>query len=1033
MTRTRAPALVMALVAVSCVAVVAHLRLRDPLAPVMSAANRVPTRPIEARLTGFSHGARPSSPRGDPGPDLAAMRLQDAASRVAVRLGESHDPRRLHGSGVALLIRGDGDAVEKLRESTERAPDEPRYWSDLAAAFHARAIAQSNPHDFAHALAAADRALRLAPAGAEALFNRALILEGMRLKEHAATAWDAYLRVDSTSRWAEEARRRAEGLRARVRQSPAVAAILREPRRGDEAILSPLVSADPGMTRRIAETVLLANWGRAVERGSFPEAEAWLADARTIGRLLHASKGERMVVDAVAAIDACATRECTADLAEGHRRYDDAKRMYARQRLVMKSLPEFRHSARLFRKRGSPMALVADYSAANCLEDASDPSAVVELERLLGLAPDHYPALRAQLQWELGTNSARVGKTPAAFVLYSRALEGFSRLGEEAHAARMRDGLAAVASLLGRRTEAWRLRVAANASLSESGAAGDVHRSLELAGRMEAVEEHWEEASSLFALAIAERSKHGARTEVSAMLWRALAMSRAGLPDEARWQLGEARRFAWSIADDVLRESALEDLTFADAVVIRDSEPARSAAILDRYLASSERRARTFHRADAQLERARAARALGHADDAERFYRSSVTTIDAQRRDAHDRGIVDAYFATATAASNELADLLESRLRPTEAFATLESGRGRILLERLADPSTTGQPLTPDLIRAQLGDRTIVISYLLLRDRMLIFALSRREGLHVTRTQVRLTDLQDAIRRLRTAIDRDDAAAADSAARFLYGVFVAPLHGPIDTADTLVIVPDPAMAMMPFAALRDPEGTRVIERFALTFAPSASVFARAAMRPPGQGAGVIALGNPAFDAERHPSLEPLRAAEREAADVASRYPGAKVATGAAATSTRFLELLPDARVVHLATHAVTNPHDPMSSVFLFAPDGARSGDVRADEIVRASCRADVVVLAACQTSFPAETPSDIGTLSLAFLAAGARNVVGTLWNVDDEDAAAFSRRLHVELRAGTPPAEAVRRAQRDLLHTRPVRAWAAFTITGAGT
>jgi CHAT domain-containing protein len=1029
--RKRAAVLGIAFVAVCCAG--ARLWLRDPLSPLMNAAKGTRHRPTEARLAEFVYSERPSLSRGKQDEDIATMRMQHNASLLGDRFGESVKPHDLHRTGVAFLIRGRDGAVEKLREAIGRAPDEPRYWNDLAAALYTRAVTQSNPHDLAHALAAADRALRLAPGTADALFNRALILERLSLREHAAAAWGTYLAVDSTSPWAGEARQRAEALRESVRPAPKVATILRSTHGGDEATLAPVVAGDAGMARRVAETVLLANWGRAVGQGSTAEAEAWLADARTIGRLLQTRYGESMVADAVAAIDACPDRECRGDLAEAHRRYDDAKRARAR-RVVAKSLPELRAAAQLFRRRGSPMALVADYAATNCLEDASDPTAAAELERVRNMTPAAYPALRAQLDWLAGANAARTGRTATAFDFYVRALDAFSRIGDEASATQMRDSLAAIASLLGRRTEAWRLRVAANSAYAQSGAPGDLHRSLELAGRMEAVEEHWQEAASLFALAIAEPAKHGARTEVSAMLWRALALSRAGLSDEARWQLGEARRFAWSIADDVLRESALEDLTFADAIVLLSSDPARAATILDRYLASSERHARTFLHVDAYLARARAARAVGYANDAERFYRLAVKSVDEKRSAAHGRGIADAYFATATAASNELAGLLQSLSRPGDAFAALEHGRGRIVLERLSDASAvTPEPLDAGDVAAQLGHRTMLVSYLLLDDHLSIFMVSRRNGLHVTQRPAPKVDLERTVRQLRAAIETDDAEAADAAAERLYDVFVAPLHGAIDGADTLVIIPDPAMETMPFAALREPRGQRLIERFALTFAPSASVFVRATMRLPNETGSAIVFGNPALDAKRHPSLEPLPAAAREAGGVAKQYPGAVVRTGEAATATGFLALLPSAGTIHLATHAVTSSHDPMNSVLLLAPDGQRPGEVRANEIVRASCRAHVVVLAACQTSFPAETPSDIGTLSLAFLAAGARNVIGTLWNVDDEDGAAFSRLLHAELRAGTAPSEAVRRAQRELLRTRPLRAWSAFTVTGAGT
>src|SRR5205814_463921 len=61
--------------------------------------------------------------------------------------------------------------------------------------------------DLPRALAAAERAVALPSAPVEAWFNRALALEKMHLRGEAAKAWRAYLQRDSSSRWADDARR----------------------------------------------------------------------------------------------------------------------------------------------------------------------------------------------------------------------------------------------------------------------------------------------------------------------------------------------------------------------------------------------------------------------------------------------------------------------------------------------------------------------------------------------------------------------------------------------------------------------------------------------------------------------------------------------------------------------------------------------------------------------------------------------------------------------------------------------------------
>ncbi|MHC4065949.1 MAG: CHAT domain-containing protein [Planctomycetota bacterium] len=74
------------------------------------------------------------------------------------------------------------------------------------------------------------------------------------------------------------------------------------------------------------------------------------------------------------------------------------------------------------------------------------------------------------------------------------------------------------------------------------------------------------------------------------------------------------------------------------------------------------------------------------------------------------------------------------------------------------------------------------------------------------------------------------------------------------------------------------------------------------------------------------------------------------------------------------------------------------------------------------------------TLALAFLYAGADNVVATLWPVEDEGAAAFAARFYAELQ-DSDPVFALARAQRELIshpeYSEPYY-WAAYRLAGAG-
>ena len=115
------------------------------------------------------------------------------------------------------------------------------------------------------------------------------------------------------------------------------------------------------------------------------------------------------------------------------------------------------------------------------------------------------------------------------------------------------------------------------------------------------------------------------------------------------------------------------------------------------------------------------------------------------------------------------------------------------------------------------------------------------------------------------------------------------------------------------------------------------------------------------------------------------------------------------------------------------------------EIANLSLNADLVVLSACCSGQRpisgrgmAELPGDdMFGLQDAFITAGARQVVGTLWPVDSEAAAAITTALHRYRLAGEPADLALQHAVCDYLRQagvlkRNVYYWAPFFLTVVG-
>jgi CHAT domain-containing protein len=78
-----------------------------------------------------------------------------------------------------------------------------------------------------------------------------------------------------------------------------------------------------------------------------------------------------------------------------------------------------------------------------------------------------------------------------------------------------------------------------------------------------------------------------------------------------------------------------------------------------------------------------------------------------------------------------------------------------------------------------------------------------------------------------------------------------------------------------------------------------------------------------------------------------------------------------------------------------------------------------------------ESGDDVVGLRRGFLWAGARSVVTSLWQVDDQATGDLMKAFYAALRRGVDKAEGIRQAQLDTLRAYPHPFyWAAFHLTG---
>ena len=315
---------------------------------------------------------------------------------------------------------------------------------------------------------------------------------------------------------------------------------------------------------------------------------------------------------------------------------------------------------------------------------------------------------------------------------------------------------------------------------------------------------------------------------------------------------------------------------------------------------------------------------------------------------------------------------------------------------------------------------------------------------------------------------RDDITKglrSDAAGRLRQNVWepIAKVLG--DDVHTVYICPDAQLSALPWAALPAADGHVLLEDYTFAVVPSGPFLLEQLSRPADQdrGAGVLlAVGGVRYDRDGVPADKAgrpwpnLPATDKERAGVVaeagklSKPPAVVERTGADANVARLVKDLPAARWAHLATHGFFAAPKSQEREHLFRPGdfmmgvgGERRGAAERNPLTLSGLvlaganqpadgdggvltgeviagldldHMDLAVLSACQTGLgEAATGEGVFGLQRAFHIAGTKNVVASLWKVDDEATAALMNLFYYHLwEKGEPPLEALHHAQLEL-------------------
>jgi CHAT domain-containing protein len=966
-------------------------------------------------------------------PFREALRVLQRAERQARRAPS--DPAALHALGLAYVVYGDAagtqlpQAIAHLQSAARLSNHPPPVLADLAAAHLLRAERTQAPRDIYVALEVGLQALELDPTNRTARFNTAMALDRAGLAGEALREWSRYLEVDSTSGWADEARRRvrALSLEARLSAAPDTSATPVE--------LGSFAAAKPRMARDLGWDVFLGRWGAAVLAGDAATARARLTQAEALGAALERRGGDASLADAVRTVKARAgDPAATRRLAAAHRAFADGRRASAEL--------DYDGAAVLYRRvladAGAPEALRgwAEVMLGICAIYVPRAGDALALLRHAASRADsaRHPALAGRARWALAAALQRGGSYQQAFPLLDRALPLFHRAGEGDHVGAVLMAVGDGRTQLGTNEAGYETLHQAAAALRAY--RGTVFRYSLLSVLGPAVEADGLHRTAMRvqdeAVTAAGEARSGAsaatRFVAEARLVRARMALQAGhrhLPadvDTARALIQKEQGYprTW------LEHDLAETLGLA---ALQQSSPARADSLLGEAVDFFAALGIPGRVVPALFARAEARLASGRAAEAEADLQRSIAVLDAQRTD----------FTSA----DLRASLLEASRRVFDRAVMLDVAAGRVeqALDRVERSRASFSPVghAPEWSRRPLRVPAgqVGLELALVGDTLLAWSVSDAD-VRLTRTRVHRDSLLQEVEQVRSALElRADEANVRAGLRRLYMRLIAPVRARLGSRGAvLVVVADGELAGIPFEALWDGE-RYLVESHPLRFASTLRDPVRPAS-PPARGR-VSLVADPAFDARAFPGLQRLPGAAEEITALTRLYPQAGVVAGPRADADAVREAFRGGGLVHFAGHAVFDDARPERSFLVVAPGRGGAAEERLtaaeiEDMQLGSLR--MVVLSACQTSRGrAGRSGGFAGLAGAFLAAGAGGVVGSLWRVDDRQTRVLMEAFHDAYRTSGDGAAALRQAQLRLLRSgdpalRAPAAWAGFRYAG---
>ena len=424
------------------------------------------------------------------------------------------------------------------------------------------------------------------------------------------------------------------------------------------------------------------------------------------------------------------------------------------------------------------------------------------------------------------------------------------------------------------------------------------------------------------------------------------------------------------------------------------------------------------------------------------WYRRAIKTFETQRSSVQDEELRLPFFANGDELYRDYAEFLIASHHSEEALQFLDGARARTLKEGLGESvqETHVQPDKPSHTARRLN--AVILFYSLGPQKSYLWAVNR-SGTHLfvlpsePEITARVKSYQADVLK-----SHDPLRESNSEAQWLYKTLVAPAETLIPKESYVFIVPSGSLNNFNMEMLLKPgqsgsqgETHYWIEDVSLSTASSIQLLSRLSPAKEIAAKNLLLIGDPTTTGNGYPPL-PNAASEVQSVQKYFTPADRTVLTQTAAVPVAYATSNPEQySYIHFVAHGIASSLRPLDSAIVLSPPHADPDNFKlyARDIIHRPLHARLVTISACYGSGLRNYDGEgLVGLSWAFLRAGAHQVIGAVWEVNDSSTPQLMEQMYHGLAEGEQPDQALRAAKLSMLHSQGVFRkplyWAAFQL-----